>query len=157
MSLFSWKGISLLGGMIVVGVAIALGAGQLFGGGGGTASGDQVQVPADVPFDLAGQPAEIVARYHFAESHPELMSRIPCYCGCGNTLGHTNLFDCFVRRDGRGYDSHASTCMICDQEALDVEEMLAAGKDAPAIREAIDQEYSKYGAPTNTPKPAAAS
>ena len=44
----------------------------------------------------------VEAVFHFAADHPEVLSRIPCFCGCENS-GHKHNDDCFVSaRDERG-------------------------------------------------------
>ena len=52
---------------------------------------------------VSAQTPEIVrAVYTFAAEHPEVLSKVPCFCGCENR-GHKNNDDCFVAgRDGRG-------------------------------------------------------
>ncbi len=100
--------------------------------------------------DLSSQPGEMVAIYHYVEDHPAIAKKIPCYCGCGKALGHMNLLDCFVVSRGV-YSSHASGCMVCGNEATDVQRLLAEGKSVREIRNWIDAEYSKYSAGTNTP------
>jgi hypothetical protein len=54
------------------------------------------------PF-MAARPMEIVrAVYVFAAKHPEVLSKMPCFCGC-ETRGHRHNDDCFVAaRDARG-------------------------------------------------------
>jgi hypothetical protein len=54
------------------------------------------------PF-MAARPMDIVqAVYVFAAKHPEVLSRMPCFCGCQNR-GHKHNDDCFVAaRDARG-------------------------------------------------------
>ncbi len=54
------------------------------------------------PFPAA-RPMEIVrAVYVFAARHPEVLSKVPCFCGC-ETRGHRHNDDCFVAaRDARG-------------------------------------------------------
>ena len=54
------------------------------------------------PFPAA-RPMEIVrAVYVFAAKHPEVLSKMPCFCGCENR-GHRHNDDCFVAaRDARG-------------------------------------------------------
>ena len=49
------------------------------------------------------RPIEIVrATYTFAAEHPEVLSYVPCYCGCERG-GHRGNEDCFVtRRDANG-------------------------------------------------------
>jgi hypothetical protein len=40
--------------------------------------------------------------YTFAAKHPEVLSKVPCFCGCENR-GHRHNDDCFVAsRDARG-------------------------------------------------------
>lgn len=38
--------------------------------------------------------------YEVAYNNPELLERMPCYCGCYGTAGHTNNLDCFTDRHG---------------------------------------------------------
>jgi hypothetical protein len=54
------------------------------------------------PFPLA-RPAEVVrAVYVFAAKHPEVLSHVPCFCGC-ESRGHKHNDDCFVtERDAKG-------------------------------------------------------
>lgn len=54
------------------------------------------------PF-MTARPMEVVrAVYLFAAKHPEVLSKMPCFCGCQNR-GHKHNDDCFVAaRDGRG-------------------------------------------------------
>jgi uncharacterized protein with PCYCGC motif len=56
----------------------------------------------EVPFPPA-RPMEIVrAVYVFAARHPEVLSHVPCFCGC-ESRGHKHNDDCFVsERDARG-------------------------------------------------------
>jgi hypothetical protein len=55
-----------------------------------------------VPFPAA-RPMPIVEEvFRFAAVHPEVLSRMPCFCGCENR-GHRHNDDCFVAsRDERG-------------------------------------------------------
>ena len=49
------------------------------------------------------RPLEVVhAVFTFAADHPEVLSKMPCFCGCENR-GHKHNDDCFVTgRDARG-------------------------------------------------------
>ncbi|MBB6453485.1 Na+-transporting methylmalonyl-CoA/oxaloacetate decarboxylase gamma subunit [Salirhabdus euzebyi] len=38
---------------------------------------------------------DVKEAYEIAIHHPELLSMMPCYCGCGED-GHTSNHDCFV-------------------------------------------------------------
>jgi hypothetical protein len=55
-----------------------------------------------VPFAPA-RPMEVVrAVYVFAAKHPEVLSHVPCFCGC-ESRGHRHNDDCFVTsRDAQG-------------------------------------------------------
>src|SRR5262249_48025190 len=51
-----------------------------------------------LPFspEPAARPAAVVkAAYEFAAEHPEVLSYVPCYCGCERS-GHRGNDDCFV-------------------------------------------------------------
>jgi hypothetical protein len=58
-----------------------------------------------LPFDAGPpvRPAEVVrAVYKFAAEHPEVLSYVPCYCGCERS-GHRGNDDCFVMgRNAKG-------------------------------------------------------
>lgn len=92
--------------------------------------------------------------YQFNAANPDLMTQIPCYCGCGG-IGHASNYDCYVANvDAEGvitYDNHALGCSICVDITLDAMRMAADGQSAQAIREAIDATYAKYG-PSNIPQ-----
>jgi hypothetical protein len=55
-----------------------------------------------VPFPPA-RPMDIVRSvYVFAARHPEVLSHVPCFCGC-ESRGHKHNDDCFVtERDAKG-------------------------------------------------------
>ena len=57
-----------------------------------------------LPFDPEppARPMDVVrAAYKFAAEHPEVLSYVPCYCGCEHS-GHRGNEDCFVtRRDAK--------------------------------------------------------
>lgn len=55
-------------------------------------------------------PPVVQEAYRFAIANPEVLAKLPCYCGCGS-MGHTSNLDCFVREfnsDGSVvFDYHA--------------------------------------------------
>jgi hypothetical protein len=74
----------------------------------------QSQLPP-LPYDpMPARPPEVVrAAYLFAAEHPEILSYVPCYCGCERS-GHRGNDDCFVAaRDGNGdvtqWEPHGAT------------------------------------------------
>ena len=55
-----------------------------------------VSFPAARPMDVVN------AVFKFAARHPEVLSKVPCFCGC-ERMGHRGNDDCFVKsRDSRG-------------------------------------------------------
>lgn len=98
--------------------------------------------------------AMTLAGYEAATKVPdEVLSVIPCYCGCGPSQEHTSLKDCFFKGDG-SFADHASDCHLCLVEAVDVEKWYDAGLALKEIRTRIEDKYSRYGPPTSTPPPA---
>ncbi len=114
-------------------------------------SGSRPRSDLENVLDLSTQPPEMAATYHYVEDHADMARQIPCYCGCGKAIGHRNLVDCFVISPGV-YSDHAAGCMVCGNEANDVRRLAGEGRSGGEIRDWIDNEYSKYGAPTDTPK-----
>jgi hypothetical protein len=59
--------------------------------------------PLPVVPSPAARPMEVVrAVYVFAARHPDVLSHVPCFCGCENR-GHKHNDDCFVsERDAKG-------------------------------------------------------
>lgn len=49
------------------------------------------------PAAMAEAPPEVVEAYVFAAKHRDVLSYMPCYCGCENPrFAHENNYDCFV-------------------------------------------------------------
>jgi len=56
--------------------------------------------PATLPPELfTGQ---VARAYRIAQEVPELLERMPCYCGCYVNPGHRNNLDCYTDRHGAG-------------------------------------------------------
>jgi hypothetical protein len=89
------------------------------------------------------------AAYAVALEIPEALEAIPCYCSCG-AIGHKSLKECYLSPEG-GFEEHASFCDICVNEALDVYTWQHEGVPLSEIRSRIDEKYSRFGAPTDTP------
>jgi hypothetical protein len=105
--------------------------------------------PSEFP-DFVYYSAKAEEGYRIAVEHQQLLERLPCYCGCGVMPEdpHRNLLDCFINDDG-SFDSHASGCIVCDDEAIDAARWQAEGKSAAEIRALIDAKYESYGPPTS--------
>ena len=68
-----------------------------------------IQIPSWV--SAPGTPPDSAKAYAFALERPDLLSKVPCYCGCGQEAGHKNNLDCFIQsRQGNNvlFDHHGS-------------------------------------------------
>jgi len=104
-----------------------------------------------MPDGVKSAPTVVQQAYQYAAANPDMMTQIPCYCGCGD-IGHTSNYACYVSGvDANGqitYDSHALGCSICVDITQDVMRLSKQGKAAPEIKTYIDQTFSQYG-PSN--------
>ena len=98
--------------------------------------------------DVRSLPAEVGEHYRFVAQHIALAEQVACYCGCGQTLQHRSLRDCFVRDDGR-FDAHAKGCGVCLAEAAEVRRMDAEQMAPSSIAAAIDGQFGGAGIPTS--------
>jgi hypothetical protein len=105
------------------------------------------------------RPYEVVtAAYQFAAEHPEVLSYVPCFCGC-ERAGHTGNSDCFVKSrapngDVIDWDEHGVECTVCIDVANRSRQMHSSGASVRDIRAAIDKEFGALSsAHTPTPHP----
>ena len=107
----------------------------------------------NMPAEVQSAPMTVQTAYQFAAANPDVMTNIPCYCGCGD-VGHTSNYDCYVSGvDANGkvaFDNHALGCSICVDITQDAMRLLKEGKTVPEIKSYVDATYSKYGT-TNMP------
>src|SRR5512136_1248780 len=106
-----------------------------------------------MPAEVQAAPVSVQQAYQFAAANPDVMTQIPCYCGCG-AMGHTSNYSCYVSGvDAAGkitYESHALGCSICVDITQDTMRLLKQGKSVPDIKAYVDQTYAQYG-PSNMP------
>jgi uncharacterized protein with PCYCGC motif len=107
------------------------------------------------------RPPEVVAAaFQFAAEHPEVLSYIPCFCGCQNG-GHKGNHDCFVRSratngDVIEWEEHGVECAVCIDVATRSRQMYASGASVGDIRAAVEKEFSpNFPSMTPTPTPPA--
>ncbi|MGQ3378108.1 PCYCGC motif-containing (lipo)protein [Priestia endophytica] len=125
-----------------------------------SASGDIREETAGnsvLPNFLKDKPDDMKVIYADAAQSKELLEQIPCYCGCGESAGHKNNYDCFVHEnkiDGKVvWDDHGTKCGVCLEIAAQSVSDLKAGKSIKEIRQSIDEIYkSGYAEPTPTPE-----
>lgn len=105
-------------------------------------------------------PAVVTAAYEFAAEHPEILSYVPCFCGCERS-GHRGNHDCFVKeRAANGdvveWEEHGVECAVCLDVATRSRQMHASGASVRDIRAAIEKEFVPNSpVMTPTPKPPA--
>ena len=107
------------------------------------------------------RPLEVVAAaYQFAAEHPEILSYIPCFCGC-ERAGHGGNADCFVRQRAENgdvimWEQHGVECTVCIDVANRSRQMHTSGASVRDIRAAIEKEFSPlYPGRMATPHPPA--
>ena len=75
------------------------------------AIGDSVQTRARGQLPVFADGDDLKALYRFAVEHPEVLSSMPCVCGCVD-FGHTSNRSCYVKGSAPGrvtFTSHAAT------------------------------------------------
>ncbi len=107
----------------------------------------------EMPPDVQAAPEVVSDAYRFAVANPDVLTQLPCYCGCG-AMGHTSNYSCYVADENADgslvFEEHALGCSICVDITQDAMRMLDEGKAMPEIRAYIDQTYSAFG-PSNMP------
>jgi hypothetical protein len=105
------------------------------------------------------RPIQVVhAAYVFAAEHPEILSYVPCFCGCERG-GHRGNHDCFVAaRDSKGdvtaWESHGLECTVCIDVATEARQMYSSGASVRDIRAAVEKKWAGFnGGHTPTPNP----
>ncbi len=114
---------------------------------------DHVADPATVLPAFASAP-ELARLYTFAMQRPEVLTYIPCTCGCG-PMGHNSNWNCYVRSIGADgtvvFEEHAVYCQICQDITSDVIRLWQRGSPLSEIRDAIDATYTGPQTPTDYP------
>jgi hypothetical protein len=107
------------------------------------------------------RPPDVVrAAYVFAAEHPEVLSYVPCFCGCERS-GHRGNEDCFVSaRDANGdvteWEPHGLDCTVCIDVATEARQMFTSGASVRDIRAAVEKKWAGFhGGHTPTPQPEA--
>jgi hypothetical protein len=114
--------------------------------------------PLDIaPANTPRPPDVIRAAYTFAAEHPEVLSFVPCFCGC-EAAGHKGNHDCFVREraangDVVAWDEHGTECTVCIDVATRARQLFAEGKSVADIRATVEKDYANRQFETPTPHP----
>lgn len=134
------------------------------------AAGEQKQLPngdlqevtesaAVLPKFLDDKSEDMRLVYQVAATASDVLSYMPCYCGCAESANHGSNLNCFVdeiREDGSVvWDDHGTRCLVCLEIAVQSVQMKQDGKSMTEIRTFIDEQYKEgYAEPTDTPMPA---
>ena len=108
-------------------------------------------------YPLGRSPEVITAAYRFAAEHPEVLSFVPCFCGCERS-GHRGNEDCFVKSraangDVQEWEDHGMECNVCLDVAQQAMQMYSSGASVRDIRAAVESKWAPQ-AHTHTPTPA---
>jgi hypothetical protein len=113
--------------------------------------------PLNFPgYQTQRSPEVIRAAYKFAAEHPEVLSYVPCFCGCERS-GHRGNEDCFVREravngDVISWEDHGMECAVCIDVAHRSLQLFTSGKSVGDIRATIEREWAGR-MPGHTPTP----
>lgn len=124
-------------------VALAAIAGTLAGFAGDDGA------PGAAPLELAAVSGDIAGHYHAAADLADVYREVPCFCGCEEFLAHRDLYDCFVRADGQGWEAHAAGCGVCIAESALVRDLTDEGAPVDAIPAAVIDRFGTT--PTTAP------
>jgi hypothetical protein len=117
-----------------------------------TSEGLKMAPMSNMPDEVQQAAVTVREAYQFAVANPDVLTQLPCYCGCGD-MGHTSNYSCYVQSaEGEDivFDTHALGCGICVDITQDAMRMLREGKSLTDIRAAIDADYARFG-PSNMP------
>ncbi|MGX8178249.1 PCYCGC motif-containing (lipo)protein [Exiguobacterium artemiae] len=112
--------------------------------------------PTIAPSFLKETDSSIQTIYLSVAKHQDLLEKMPCYCGCGESAGHTSNYDCFIADQTQSgettWTTHGITCGTCLDIAAQSIVAYQQGTPIKQIRDDIDAAYAKTGAtPTKTP------
>lgn len=110
-----------------------------------------------IPGFLADKPEDMKNIYLAVAQHQNLLEKIPCYCGCGNSANHKDNYDCFIYENKPSgkvvWDDHGTKCGVCLETAVKAINDFNQGKTVKEIRQSIDDKYQEgYAEPTPTPE-----
>jgi hypothetical protein len=113
------------------------------------------------PRDPLPRSPQVVAQvFQFAAEHPEVLSYVPCFCGCDH-MGHKGNDDCFVKQravngDVVAWEPHGTECQVCIDVGQQAMQMYSSGASVTQIRQAVETKFAgKYQFHTPTPQPPA--
>lgn len=138
--------------MLRMSIGILLVAGILTTAAAGQHVVEPAEIPASLPAANGTLPAEVhhagpmaEMAYQAAIDRPEIVSSVPCLCGCIESLGHASNLDCYIDRDTAGgvtiYSSHGLYCGVCQLITRDALDGAARGMSADELRAMVVERY----------------
>lgn len=138
--------------MKVAFIALMLASFAMMMAAGTAPRGDAADIPALIPAAKGALPAHVHAAgpmaeiaYQAAINHPEVVSSVPCLCGCIESLGHQSNLDCYIEQaTAEGltvYSSHGLYCGVCQLITRDALDGAARGMTANELRAMIADRY----------------
>ncbi len=95
--------------------------------------------------------------YKEVTNHTELLKHIPCYCGCGDSVGHDHNYHCFIYDNNENgavvWDDHATRCQVCLDIAAESIAEFQSGQSIDEVRQLIEEKYEGQGYPEATDTP----
>lgn len=134
---------------VIVLISLALAGGLI---GGGTSSAPMQNLPATLsapkgmlPMAVYRAGPDTVAAYTAAIMHPDVLSDVPCLCGCQQSLGHRNNLDCYIAEtEAHGvvdYSTHGIDCAVCQTITQLAMDGAARGLSRPELRQLVLDHY----------------
>ncbi len=117
--------------------------------------------PSNLP-DYAFTKPNIKEAYQFALTNYDDLFGLPCNCGCmtpegaaahGSRVHANGLADCFMNgnvNNGGEWDSHASSCGLCYEDALLAKKTYADGKSKNEVAAVLKEKYATQTISNNT-------
>lgn len=106
---------------------------------------------SSMPGEIQEAPATVREAYRFAVLNPDVLTQLPCYCGCG-AMGHVSNYSCYIQEGGEAgtitYDNHALGCSLCVDITQDAMRLLDEGQRVSQIFDYVGATYSRFGPPT---------
>lgn len=137
----------VFGVIVLIGAALA---GLLFGGGVTPAPMQELPATVSAPRGLLPMAVyragpDTVAAYTAAITHPDVLSDVPCLCGCQQSLGHRNNLDCYIAGAGAhgvvDYSTHGIDCAVCQTITQLAIDGAARGLSGPELRQLVLDHY----------------
>jgi hypothetical protein len=95
--------------------------------------------------------------YEFVGTHGDVARHLPCFCACGDKLGHESVEQCYISKraaDGTvTWSPHAMECSICMNVVRIAKRTHESGGSMEQIRAAVEKEYEGFSRRTKTPLP----